>query len=30
MLAIEHERYATLIYDRFMYCWFVDDNIKPS
>jgi len=30
MLVIKHERYAILIYDRFMYCWFVDNNIKSS
>ena len=30
MLVIKHERYATPMYDRFMYCWFVYDNFKPS
>jgi len=30
MSVIKHEHYAIPTYDRFMYCWFVYDNINPS
>ena len=30
MSVIKHVRYAILIYEHFIYCWFVDDNIKLS
>ena len=28
ILVIKHDCYAIPIYDRFMYCWFVHDNIR--